>query len=142
MQDILSVHVKEKEALPDPIDIYLNEIHPTLAIPECLRLLTEQYGHAFSDSVKWVQESFRYGNQILTDEAFESWAVPLLEETVPVIVPVLRKMDEYAKTTVRYLPSRRRTPAACFVMTGWFFRISAPISAGRSTRFPKRIKNS
>lgn len=97
MQDILSVHVKEKEALPDPIDIYLNEIHPTLAIPECLRLLTEQYGHAFSDSVKWVQESFRYGNQILTDEAFESWAVPLLEETVPVIVPVLRKMDEYAK---------------------------------------------
>lgn len=95
VQDILSQYFSDPN--PEPIRIYINEIHPILGIPEMICVLMEKHFYTFENAVLFVQDTCCYGNQILTDEAFEAWSVPMMEETIPHLMPYLQKMDEYAK---------------------------------------------
>lgn len=97
IQDILRSCMPEEKNGLRPFTIYLNEIHPSFAIPEMIRVLMDQYDYGFDESARFASQVFYYGNQILTDEAFECWPLELLEETVPVLVPVLKQMADYAK---------------------------------------------
>lgn len=76
----------------DQYAVQLNDTHPTMAIPELIRLLT-QSGMAFADAFAIAQRTFRYTNHTVMREALECWDIDLLREVAPDMVRVIRKID-------------------------------------------------
>ena len=86
LQDILATHLSEGRSLdsiPESIAIQLNDTHPTVAVPELMRLLVDQHGMSWSDSWKITTRVFSYTNHTLLPEALETWPVALFERLLP-----------------------------------------------------------
>ena len=66
-------------------------------IPELIRLLTAE-GLDFEEAVAEVEKTTAYTNHTILAEALETWPIAYLEEIVPQLVPIIRKLDEIAKT--------------------------------------------
>ena len=73
--------------------IQLNDTHPTLSIPELIRLLLEE-GVSFEDAFQTAQKVFAYTNHTVMQEALEKWDVPLLRALSPILVEIIRMIDE------------------------------------------------
>ena len=76
--------------------IQLNDTHPVMAIPELIRLLGED-GIDFESAFAIAQKTFSYTNHTVMQEALEKWDLPLLATVCPVIVELIRKIDERFK---------------------------------------------
>jgi starch phosphorylase len=86
LQDILATHLGEGRSLasmPDAIAIQLNDTHPTVAIPELMRLLIDEHGLSWSESWKITTAVFSYTNHTLLPEALETWPVAMFEHLLP-----------------------------------------------------------
>jgi starch phosphorylase len=86
LQDLLKHHLAEDrslEQLPDSVAIQLNDTHPTLAIPELLRLLVDEHGVPWSRARELASEIFGYTNHTLLPEALETWPVAMFEKLLP-----------------------------------------------------------
>lgn len=76
--------------------IQINDTHPSMVIPELIRLLTEQ-GISFDEAVEIVTNTCAYTNHTILAEALEKWPLSYLEEVVPHLLPIIRKLDEKVK---------------------------------------------
>lgn len=76
--------------------IQINDTHPSMVIPELIRLLMER-GVDFDEAAEIVKKTCAYTNHTILAEALEKWPVSYLEEVVPQIVPIIRRMDEKMK---------------------------------------------
>lgn len=76
--------------------IQINDTHPSMVIPEMIRLLEER-GLSFEEAVDVVQKTCAYTNHTILAEALEKWHSSYLEEVVPHLMPIIRKLDEKAK---------------------------------------------
>ncbi len=86
LQDMLATHLGEGRSLaslPEAVALQLNDTHPTLAIPELMRLLIDEHGMAWAESWRIVTHVFAYTNHTLLPEALESWPVTLFERLLP-----------------------------------------------------------
>ncbi len=75
------------ERFPDRFAIQLNDTHPTVAIPELLRLLMTDYRLPFDRALSIVQRTFAYTNHTIMAEALETWGVPLFCSVIPDVYP-------------------------------------------------------
>ncbi len=78
--------------LPEYAVIQINDTHPSMIIPELIRLMTAR-GVAFDDAVAAVEKTCAYTNHTILAEALEKWPLDYLEEAVPGLVPVIQKLD-------------------------------------------------
>src|ERR1700736_6863929 len=86
LQDILATHLSEGRTLasmPDSVAIQLNDTHPTVAIPELMRLLIDEHGLSWSESWEITTGGFSYTNHTLLPEALETWPVAMFERLLP-----------------------------------------------------------
>ena len=86
LQDLLATHLAEGRSideLSDAVAIQLNDTHPTLAIPELLRLLVDEHGVEWSRARQLADDIFGYTNHTLLPEALETWPVATFEKYLP-----------------------------------------------------------
>ena len=81
------------ENLPDMVAIQLNDTHPTLAIPEMMRILLDECGFDWDKSFEICQKVFSYTNHTVMAEALEKWNVDIFKMTLPRIYQIVAEMD-------------------------------------------------
>ena len=86
--------------LPDHVAIQINDTHPTLVIPELIRLLTER-GFNLDTAVDVVTRTCSYTNHTILSEALEKWPAAYLEKVVPQLMPIIRELDARVRRQCR-----------------------------------------
>ena len=71
------------EAFPDKVFIHLNDTHPTLVIPELMRILLDEEGLDWDVAWDLTRRSTGYTNHTILQEALEKWPVPMMERLLP-----------------------------------------------------------
>ena len=79
--------------LADYAVIQINDTHPTMVIPELIRLLMER-GMDMDDAISVVQRTCAYTNHTILAEALEKWPIHYLKEVVPQLVPIIEVLDD------------------------------------------------
>ena len=94
--DILQNHLNQYgtlENLPDKIAIQLNDTHPTLAIPEMMRILLDECSYDWDAAFDICRKVFAYTNHTVMSEALEKWNVDIFRSTLPRIWQIVCEMD-------------------------------------------------
>ena len=98
-QLILDEAVSKGSNLHDLADyavVQINDTHPSMIIPEFIRLLGER-GIDFDEAAEIVSHVCAYTNHTILAEALEKWPIHYLGDIVPQLVPIIRKLDEKVK---------------------------------------------
>ena len=83
--------------LADYAAIQINDTHPSMVIPELIRLLGV-HGIEFNEAVQIVTDTCAYTNHTILAEALEKWPRHYLDTVVPQLMPIIEKLDALAKT--------------------------------------------
>ena len=79
--------------LPDYAVIQINDTHPTMVIPELIRLLAER-GLDMDEAIEVVSRTCAYTNHTILAEALEKWPISYLKQVVPQLVPIIEVLDD------------------------------------------------
>lgn len=86
--------------LADYAYVQINDTHPSMVIPELIRLLTEKHGFDFDEAVAVVKNMVGYTNHTILAEALEKWPTDYLNEVVPHLVTIIEKLDALVRSEV------------------------------------------
>lgn len=78
--------------LADYVAIQINDTHPSMVIPELIRLLTEK-GIDMDEAIEIVTKTCAYTNHTILSEALEKWPLSFIKKVAPQIVPIIRELD-------------------------------------------------
>ncbi len=94
--DIVKNHLAQYSSLdllPDKVAIQLNDTHPTLAIPELIRLLLDECDYTWEQAVDIARRTFAYTNHTVMAEALEKWNIDIFKKTLPRIYQICVELD-------------------------------------------------
>ena len=103
VQDIVQRHLETYgtlDNLPEMAAIHINDTHPTLAIPELMRLLLDECGYSWDDAWAVVTEVFAYTNHTVMSEALECWSEDLFRRLLPRIYQIVKEIDNRFRSSV------------------------------------------
>ena len=90
--------VKEKgydlHTLPEHVAIQINDTHPTMVIPELIRILTTEEGFTMDEAIDVVSRTCAYTNHTILAEALEKWPLAYIEKVVPQLVPIIKELSD------------------------------------------------
>ena len=86
------------DSLADHVVVQINDTHPSMVIPELIRLLTER-GMSFDEALDQVRRTCAYTNHTILAEALEKWPLSFIETVAPRLVPVIQELDRRMKQT-------------------------------------------
>ena len=81
--------------------VQINDTHPSMVIPELIRLLTEKHGIEFAEAVAIVKNMTGYTNHTILAEALEKWPLEFLEEVVPHLVDIIKELDALIRAEIK-----------------------------------------
>ncbi len=96
INDIVKKHLSQYgtlENLPEKVAIQLNDTHPTLAVPELMRILLDECGYTWEHANSIVYRVFNYTNHTVMSEALEKWNCDMLRMVLPRIYQIIEEMD-------------------------------------------------
>ena len=96
VQDIVQRHLEKygtMDDLPDLAAVHINDTHPTLAIPELMRILLDECGYTWEKAWDIVHRTFAYTNHTVMAEALECWPEDLFRQRLPRIYQIVREID-------------------------------------------------
>ena len=97
MQCIVREHKKlygDVRTLPEKIVIQINDIHPSLAIPELMRILLDEEDLGWDEAYGIVSRVFNYTNHTVMHEALESWPEQLFKSMLPRVYAIISEINE------------------------------------------------
>ena len=99
------------------VAIQINDTHPTLVIPELIRILTWEEGFTIDDAVKVVSRTCAYTNHTILAEALEKWPLSYIEKVVPQLVPIIKELSarvakKYKDPKVQIIDGEKRVHMA------------------------------
>ena len=74
--------------------IQINDTHPTMVIPELIRILVDEKAFAMDEAIEVVSRTCAYTNHTILAEALEKWPLKYLEKVVPRLVPIIKELDK------------------------------------------------
>ncbi|WGE42682.1 glycogen/starch/alpha-glucan phosphorylase [Actinobacillus equuli] len=104
VQDIIRRHEAECGScanLADKVAIHLNDTHPTLAVPELMRILIDEKGYSWDQAWNMTRKIFYYTNHTLMSEALETWPVEMLGRILPRHLGIIFEINEWFLNEVR-----------------------------------------
>ena len=81
------------DTLPEKAAIQLNDTHPTLAIPELMRILLDECGYTWEKAFDICRRTFAYTNHTVMSEALEKWNIDIFKMTLPRIFTIVQELD-------------------------------------------------
>ena len=96
MQQVVDSHKRRNgdlHNLPDLIAVQINDTHPTLAIPELIRILIDNEGFSWEEAVDIAERCFNYTNHTIMPEALEKWPASLMQRLLPRIYRIIETID-------------------------------------------------
>ena len=103
IQDILNRHMRRYNTLdnlPEKVAIHINDTHPTLSIPELMRLLLDECGYSWEKAWDLVKRTVAYTNHTIMSEALECWQISLFKERLPRIYQIVEEIDRRYRAEV------------------------------------------
>ena len=97
IQSILKKHLKYNPSLDnlaEKVAIHINDTHPTLCIPELMRILLDDYGYGWDDAWKIITETVSYTNHTVMQEALEKWPQELFKTLLPRIFQIVSEINQ------------------------------------------------
>ena len=85
--------------LSEHVVVQINDTHPTMIIPELVRLLVAE-GLSMDEAIAQVKATCAYTNHTILAEALEKWPIAFLEKAAPAIVPVIRELDRRVRAVI------------------------------------------
>ena len=91
--------------LNDHAVIQINDTHPTMVIPELIRILVEEKAFTIDEAIDVVSKTCAYTNHTILAEALEKWPLKYLEIVVPQLVPYIRELDKRVREKYKNKPA-------------------------------------
>lgn len=97
--------------------IQINDTHPTMIIPELIRILVEDKAFTMDEAIAVVRKTCAYTNHTILAEALEKWPLEYLEKAVPQLVPIIKELDkrvaaQYADEKVQIIDKDKKVHMA------------------------------
>lgn len=97
--------------------IQINDTHPTMIIPELIRILVNDKAFTMDEAIEVVSRTCAYTNHTILAEALEKWPIKYLEKVVPQLVPIIKELDrkaaeKYPDPAVRIIDEQDRVHMA------------------------------
>ncbi|MBQ8198896.1 MAG: glycogen/starch/alpha-glucan phosphorylase [Lachnospiraceae bacterium] len=96
--------LKEKKCdlrkMNEYVVIQINDTHPTMVIPELIRILVDEKAFTMDEAIEVVSKTCAYTNHTILAEALEKWPLEYLEKVVPQLVPIIKELDK--RVRVKY----------------------------------------
>ena len=96
VQDIVKRHLRHYSTMENFAEknaVHINDTHPTLSIPELMRILLDECGYGWDDAWKIVTASCAYTNHTVMKEALECWPEGLIQSLLPRIYQIIKEID-------------------------------------------------
>ncbi len=96
IQDIVSRHLRHFSSVDNLAEknaIHINDTHPTLSIPELMRILLDECGYGWDDAWNIVTKTVAYTNHTVMKEALECWSEDLVRSLLPRIYQIIKEID-------------------------------------------------
>ncbi len=103
VQDIVHRHLRVYSTMDnfaDKVAVHINDTHPTLAIPELMRILLDECGYGWDDAWKIVTNAVAYTNHTVMAEALECWPEDLYRRLMPRIWQITKEIDNRFRSFV------------------------------------------
>jgi starch phosphorylase len=97
IQSIIKHHLKNYDSLDslsDMVSIHINDTHPSLCIPELMRILVDEYDYGWDTAWNIVKKTFSYTNHTVMAEALERWPQSLFETLLPRIYEIILEINQ------------------------------------------------
>lgn len=100
LQDIITRFEKRSgenvlwEEFPEKVAVQMNDTHPTLCIPELMRILMDLKGISWQEAWNITQRTVAYTNHTVLPEALEKWSLELMQKLLPRHVEIIERIDE------------------------------------------------
>ena len=106
--DIVRRFKREKQKwskLPEFAAIQLNDTHPSLAVPELMRILLDEEGLSWDEAWSVTVQTLGYTNHTLMPEALEKWSLPMLQKILPRHMQIIYEINHrFLQQAVSYFP--------------------------------------
>lgn len=96
IQDIIKRHLTRYgtlDNLPEKVAIHINDTHPTMAIPELMRIMLDECGYSWDSAWNIVTNTVAYTNHTVMKEALECWSEDLYRRLLPRIYEITKEID-------------------------------------------------
>ena len=97
IQSIIKKHLKYNPSLEnfsEKVAIHINDTHPTLCIPELMRILLDEYGYDWDSAWAVICDTISYTNHTVMQEALETWPQDLFQSLLPRIYQIVREINQ------------------------------------------------